>query len=134
MRVMFRVCCLHQSQHMWPPQPLNLYFKSYFSLSFKMQQTGSPGQSTESGVMRNDRTGRGKISEQGTLFLWFLVLLLRGPHVSSAPVSSSRPSQPAYPCWNTASNSPGSLLSRTECRCMSQRRLCATSRTHDGKV
>lgn len=81
--------------------------------------------------MRNDRTGRGKYQSKAA-FLRFAVLLLRGP-TSPQLLSAHQGKVPAYPRWNTASNSPGSLLSQTECRPLSQRRCCNMPHA-DGKV
>ncbi len=71
--------------------PLNIYFKSYFSLSFKIQQTGSQGQSTELGLWAMTEQGGVNIRARHAAPEVCGPAALR-PHVSSAPVSSSRPS------------------------------------------
>lgn len=106
--------------------PLNFYFKSYFSLSFKIQQTGSR---TEQGVgvMGNDRTGRGKYHSKAHCSWGLWSCCSEAPRLLSScqlikakslPIPAGIPHQTArgafYPKQNAAScHSGGSATSCT---------------------
>ena len=114
---------------------LNFYFKSYFSLfiSDSAAQTDRvTGTEQRVGVMGNDRIGRGKYQSEAHCSRGLWSCCSEAP-TSPRLLSAHQGQVPAYPRWNTASNSPGSLLSQTECRLLSQRRLSNKPHT-DGKV
>lgn len=76
------VCiCVWITRDTCAPPPVICYFKSYF------RRLSGGG-----GVMGSDRAVGGGYQSEARHAPRFEVLLLRGPHVSSAPVSSSRPS------------------------------------------
>lgn len=113
------------------PASLNLYFKSYFQ-SFICDAAEGHGAQRRVGVMRDDRRGRGRYQSEGTdAAEVFVVLLLRGPHVSSAPVSSSRPSPSLSPLENRIKRPGEPFIPNRNAASLVTAELLATSPSHE---
>lgn len=126
------VCFLRQSQCMYPPPPLtfaclNFYFKSYFHVTFKQRTQGHGDRAESKGLWGMTEQGRGKYQSKARCS-WGLWSCCSEAPTSPWLLSAHQGQVPAYPPLEYASNGPGSLLSQTECRLLSQRRGSATAK------